>query len=112
MNHKFNFFRTNMPETRKADYHLGCLNGSVFIDFNKTNNNQICMVRISFDGFGCYNLSGRVYLLDLKDSEKFIREIETENLDQEVMTELVKKAITINKEQIWSDALEKYKLID
>ena len=68
MNRKFDFFGTTMPETRKADYYLGCLNSSVFIDFNKTNNNQICLVRISFDGFGCYNLFGRVYLLDIQDS--------------------------------------------
>ena len=45
-----------MPESRKADYYLSCLDSSVFIDFNRSNENLISLVRISFDGYGCCNL--------------------------------------------------------
>jgi hypothetical protein len=53
MNSDFDFFRTSMPESRKADFYLGCLGGSVFIDFNLANENLISLCRISFDGYGC-----------------------------------------------------------
>ncbi len=112
MDVKFDFFRTTMPETREADYYLGCLNSSVFMDFKKTADNIIYLARISFDGFGCYELFGKVYALNEQDSKKFIEEIETENLNQEVITGFVKELISLNKEQIWTDALEKYNLID
>ena len=30
----FDFFKTEMPESRKADFYLDYLDGCVFIDFN------------------------------------------------------------------------------
>ena len=45
-------------------------------------------------------------------SKKFIEEIAKYKLDQEKLTPLVKEIIRINKEYIWADALEEYKLID
>ena len=53
MKQDFDFFKTSMPSTRKADYYLGGLDSSVFIDFNRTKENRISLVRISFDGYGC-----------------------------------------------------------
>ena len=101
-----------MPESRKADYYLCCLDSSVFIDFNSSPNNKISLIRISFDGFGCCNIDNKSKKLNLKDSQKFIEEIDKEELNQFAITELVKKAIRINKEYIWADALEKYGLIE
>ena len=112
MNKDFDFFKTTMPETRKADYYLGCLEGSVFIDFNRTPDNRIYLVRISFDGYGCCNLDKEVKYLNPVDSEKFIREIEKVKLDQERISALVREAIKINKEHIWNDAIEEYELIE
>ncbi len=50
MNQPFDFFITTLPPTRQADYYLGCLNASVFIDFNCSDENLIYLIRISFDG--------------------------------------------------------------
>ncbi len=108
----FDFFKTTMPKTRPADFYLGCLNGSVFIDFNKTGNDQIVLVRISFDGYGCCNLKKEVELLNEEDSGLFIKEMNKESLNQEAITVLVKKSIEMNKKHIWIDALEKYGLIE
>jgi hypothetical protein len=112
MNQEFNFFKHSMPATRKADYHLGCLDGSVFIDLNLSEDNRIYLRRISFDGYGCCNLDDVVNSLSYEDSLRFIEEFKKENLDDRVMTSLVKELIKINKDHIWTDAIEEYGLIE
>ncbi|MFC4632408.1 hypothetical protein ACFO3O_00700 [Dokdonia ponticola] len=111
MNEDFEFFKTSMPLTRKADYYLGCLDGSIFIDFNRTIENHISLVRISFDRYGCCNLDDKGLSLNKTDSEKFIKEMESEHLNQKTIFKLVKEIIEINKDHIWIDAIEEYKLI-
>ena len=101
-----------MPETRKADYYLGCLDSSVFIDFNRSDDNRIYLCRISFDGYGCCNLDKDGNHLNHENSKKFIEEIKKEKLDQETMTSLVKEIIEINKEHIWPEAIKEYGLIE
>lgn len=112
MNKEFDFFKTTMPDSRKADFYLGCLDGSVFIDFNLTTEKLIRLGRISFDGYGCCNLDNNSKSLDEKLSQSFINEIDKINLDQEKMTKIVLKLIEMNKDYIWTDALEEYNLID
>ncbi|MFN7116236.1 MAG: hypothetical protein ACK4TA_05515 [Saprospiraceae bacterium] len=112
MNQNFDFFKITLPETRKADYYLGCLDGSVFIDFNRSEDNRIYLRRISFDGYGCCNLDKDSNFLNNLDSKKFIEELEKQELDQAIITSLVKIAIKINKEHIWTDAIEEYGLIE
>ena len=108
----YGFVRTQMPESRKADFHLGCLGGSVFIDFNRSGDNLISLVRISFDGYGCCNLDNKTKSLSPELSKQFLIEIAKDELDQDMLTILVKEIIKINKENFWMDALEEYKLID
>ncbi|RAR46201.1 hypothetical protein [Flavobacterium lacus] len=112
MNREFDFFKTTMPDSRKADYYLGCLDGSVFIDFNFTTDNLINLCRISFDGYGCCNLDSNVKCLDEKLSKDFIEQINKDNFDQEKITKIVLELIQLNKDNIWTDALEEYNLID
>lgn len=90
-----------MPSTRKADFYLGGLDSSVFIDFNRTKENCISLIRISFDGYGCCNLDDKGLILNQTDSEKFIEEMENENLNQETISRLVKEIIRVNKDLIW-----------
>ena len=112
MNLKLDFFKTSMPSTRKADYYLGCLDSSVFIDFNRTQDNLISLVRISFDGYGCCNLDENGLSLNLNDSVEFIMEMENDNLNQENISRLVKEIIKVNKDHIWMDAIQEYGLIE
>ena len=101
-----------MPETRKADVYLGCLDGSVFFDFNISKDNFISLVRISFDGYGCCNLEDSAASLNAADSHEFLKEIDKENVHQETICRLVKKIIQINEDLIWKDALEEYGLLE
>jgi hypothetical protein len=64
-----------MPNSRKADYYLGCLDGLVFIDFNQSNDNLIFLCRISFNVYGCCNIGSISNPLSIEDSKKFIIEM-------------------------------------
>lgn len=108
----FNFFKTTMPSTRKADYYLGCLDGSVFIDFNRTPENLIALVRISFDGYGCCNLDHGSVTLNQVDSLDFMNEMEKEEMNQSKIFMLVKEIVYLNKDLVWMDALKEYGLIE
>lgn len=111
MKQNFKFFKTTMPDSRKADFYLGCLDGSVFLDFNYTADKRIDLCRISFDGYGCCNIDHNAKCIDEQLSKEFIDQIEKENLDQEKITKVVLELILLNKDNIWTDALEEYKLI-
>ena len=108
---KFNFFKTSMPETRKADIYLGCLDGSVFVDFGVSDDNFVVLVRISFDGYGCCNLDDTAVAFSAMDSQEFMKEIGKEKLHQETICRLVKKIVHMNKDRIWKEALEEYGLL-
>jgi hypothetical protein len=83
MGQYFDFFKTTMPDSRKADLYLGCIDGSVFLDFNYTTDNRINLCRISFDGYGCCNLDNDAKSLDDQSSRVFIDEMRKDNLNQE-----------------------------
>lgn len=112
MNTYFGFFKTSMPDSRKADFYLGCLDGSIFIDFNKTKDNRISLCRISFDGYGCCNLHKNTMCLDSKSSKAFVDEISKDNLEQQKIKKLVLELIQLNKDHIWKDALDEFNLLD
>lgn len=112
MKQDFYFFKTTMPSSRKADFYLGCFDGCVFMDFNVTTDKHIYLCRISFDGYGCFNLDSNAKCLGYKSSKTFIDEIGKENLDQGKITKLVLELIGMNKDKIWKDALEEYKFLD
>jgi len=101
-----------MPDSRKADYYLGCLDGSVFIDFNITTDKLINLCRISFDGYGCCNLDSKTKCLDDRLSKDFIEQINKDILDQDEISKIVLELIRLNRDNIWTDALEEYNLID
>ncbi|MGS2727990.1 hypothetical protein ACU8DI_15395, partial [Psychroserpens sp. BH13MA-6] len=111
MNKDFYFFKTILPKTRIADYCLGCLDSSVFIDFNRTEDNCISIIRISFDGYGCCELDNSAQSLNKSDSVEFIEQIESEKLNQEIITRLIKKIVSKNKNQIWTEAIKEYGLL-
>lgn len=108
---KYDFFKTTMPTSRIADYYLGCLDGSVFIDLNLNNNGQIYLQRISFDGYGCCKIENS-RTLDKRDSIIFVDEMDKELIDQNTIEKLVKSLIKLNADKIWTDALEEYELLD
>jgi hypothetical protein len=82
----------------------------MFLDFNNQGVDKVCLKRISFDGYGCCELSDQSNPLNTVDSEKFKELIQHDINDQETMLTIVKKAIALNIESIWTDALDEYQL--
>ncbi|MGG9964665.1 hypothetical protein [Ferruginibacter sp. SUN106] len=105
------FFVTTMPDTRPADYCLGYLEGAVFIDFDNYKEDLVRLKRISFDGYGCCELSDRAIPMNGDDSLTFKKMIKAELPDQSRLAALVKKTILNNREFIWEDALKEYTLL-
>ena len=105
-----NLFITSMPASRPADYYLGYMDGSVFIDFNNCEEDKICLARISFDGYGCCDLGNQTVPLNKQDSRIFKEIVQDQIKDQDMLAAIVKRAISLNKEWIWLDALEEYQL--
>lgn len=105
------FFITTMPNSRPADYCLGYLDGCVFIDFNNYHNDKICLRRISFDGYGCYGLGEQAIALDAVDSKNFKDILQNDLKDQNKLLTIVKKAISLNKQNIRTEALIEYGLV-
>lgn len=111
MSDDLDFFITAMPPSRPADYYLGCLDGSIFMDFNKDENECIYLKRISFDGYGCCSLSDQVIPMDGVDSQAFKEIFEAQLSDQPRLTSIIKKTIASNRKLIWEGALENYGLV-
>jgi len=111
MNQEFNFFKTKMPKTRKADFYLGCLDSSIYIDFNLDENHLIYLKRISFDGYGCCTIENSK-TLDKKDSIQFQDEMSKDSIDQIIVEDLVRRLINLNTKKIWTDALKQYKILE
>ncbi len=107
----FDWRKASMPETRKADIHLSCHDYSVFIDLNLNHSNLIYLNAISFDGYGyCGVESDNIYLNE-DDTQSLLYELSGNNLNNELVTKLIKKLILMNKDKVWNDALQKYHLI-
>jgi hypothetical protein len=100
-----------MPDTRRADYHLSYALGSVFLDFD-TIDDSIRLVRISFDGYGCHDLSSDpIAPLSRTDADEFRDMFDTGIIDQFRMTQIIRKTIQENKKHLWTGALIEYNLL-
>src|ERR1044072_5895123 len=110
MDNNLDFIITTMPDSRPADYYLGCCEGSVYIDFDNYDNKRICLVRISFDGYGCCDMKDLAIPMNEVDSSAFKEIIKSELADQSQLTVIVKKTIFNNRDLIWEDALVEYGL--
>jgi hypothetical protein len=110
-NNELEFFITAMPKSRSADYCLGYLGGSIFMDFDNYEDKRIRLKRISFDGYGCCDLKDQAIAMDEIDSRAFKEIIEAQLSDQPQLTAIVKKTLLSNINLIWEDALNEYGLI-
>lgn len=108
---KFAFVRVYTDHDREDYYHLYLIGSSVCFDFNKSLDNKISLVGIYFEDFGRCDFHKKAIALSSTESSNFIYELENDKLNQPIITELVKKMINLNKDFIWTKALEKYNLI-
>jgi len=99
-----------MPSSRPAHYYLRYLDSCVFMDFNRYGTEQIQLVRISFDGYGCCNVPNAIPM-NLVDAQAFKGMMNTGMLDQALLLNIVKRTIADNSAQLWEEALVKYGLL-
>ena len=92
-----------------CQFQFGCINDAVWIDFDCFHN-QIQIIRISYDGFGCQNCRGTA--MNEIDSKTILNMV-TENTawDSAVILEILKKYFRRCKSYLWVDALERYALL-
>jgi hypothetical protein len=108
-NYDKTFFITDMPASRPADYHLGWMQGCVFLDFNDYEDDKIRLRGISFDGYGYYGIVHSTPLNE-EDSKLFKNILQFNLSDQDALLTLVKRAINLNRESISAKALDEYYL--
>lgn len=102
-------FSRVIPHFRGAAYQLNYLNGCVFIDFGQVKPDQLYLSIISFDGYGACRI-GSARLLDQELSKELVQCFAQTSLDQDRMWGLMKCVIDLNRDKLWSDALEEYGL--
>lgn len=101
-----------MPESRPSDFCFSLFDGSVFVDFAKKCG-LIYLLRISFDGFGCYSVPGDSNPLGKERSKSFLKIVRGGIKDKTELLGLIKTALKINRSLLDADEpLKKYKLLD
>jgi hypothetical protein len=100
-----------MPDSRPADYYLGCLDGCIFMDFDNCENERIRLKRISFDGYGCCDLGEKAIPMNNSDSKAFKQIIDAQISNEPQLTKIIKSTILNNIDIIWKDALNEYGLV-
>jgi hypothetical protein len=110
MDSNTDFSITSMPESRPADYYLRWFGGSIFLDFDDYRYGQIRLKRISFDGFGRCDLSGRAIPMSRENSRAFKHIVSNKVSDQPMLARIIRKTIDDNRNLIWEDALRFYHL--
>ena len=102
-----------MPESRPCDYCFSLLDGSVFVDF-EIKDALSYLVRISFDGYGCYCIQGESNPLCRKNTELLEKIVRggIKDSDKGSLLALIKNAIKINRPLLRADEpLKEYALI-
>lgn len=101
-----------MPQSRKADFYLGCLDGQVYIDFDLNKESRVKLKRISFDNYGsCNPDSSKIYPMNINESKLFITMLESDKLDQDLLSSIILKTLNQNIDYLWKDVLIEYKFI-
>ena len=97
---------------RPCNYSFAMQDDGVFADFNLQPDGCLSLVRISFDGFGCWSAQdGReVGVVNKQDSKKLINAFEKDRFDIDVL-KIVSRYLSDNIDQLWGDALLCHELV-
>jgi hypothetical protein len=98
-------------ETRPCHFCLCLQDGSVFADFNIDSDGRVNLVRISFDGYGCYYTDGKVTHMPRGESQMLIKQVEANDVNRDDVRAILYRYFDQNKNVIWRDALEEHELL-
>jgi hypothetical protein len=102
-----------MFPTRPCQYCFSLQGGSVFADFDVDRDGCLCLVRISFDGYGCCDPApgSGMRKIDRKSSRSVIDAIGKGDVNTAEVAEILRTCFRENKAALWEDALTQHGLI-
>lgn len=104
-----------MP-TRPCQYCFALQDGGVFADFDANQNDQLFLVRISFDGYGCCHpeWSKGPITMSVDDSRKLtelIQHLDVNDVAHPDVAHILSSYFVACGDAIWVDALKDHELI-
>ena len=101
-----------MP-TRPCNICLALQDGSVFADFDLDEEDQLYLVRISFDGYGCCypTWKGAPIKIESGVSQQLLEKVEKDNVATKDAANILSAYFINCGEAIWVDALQTHELI-
>lgn len=98
----------NYSPIRPCRFCLCLQGGSVFADFDVTDEERVFLRRISFDGYGC--CSGDFTQMSPADSRLLLDAVARDAVSAAEIQSLLISYFAANTDEIWSDALESHGL--
>ena len=89
-----------MPSSRPGRYCLGLQNDSVFADFDLDNERRVFLIRISFDGFGCYGTAEEAKAMSPDISSRFINLVESNDVASGELARILSQYLRQNQDII------------
>jgi hypothetical protein len=97
--------------TRPCRFSLCLQGGSVFADFDIDSDGHVCLVRISFDGYGCCGTEGKVTQMPLHESHTLVELVDSNDVNRDEIREILYRYFDENQNVIWRDALVEHELL-
>ncbi len=97
--------------TRPCCFCLCLQGGSVFADFNIDSDGRVYLVRISFDGYGCFATDGKVARMPLDESHTLVNLVNIDDVNRAEVREFLYRYFDKNQDVIWRDALAEHELL-
>lgn len=105
-------YRWKMPRSRPSDFCFSLFDGSIFVDFDKKGG-LLYLLRISFDGYGCYSVPGTSNPLSKEHTKSFLKIVQGGMRGKTELLGLIKTAIKINRPLLDADEpLKEYRMLD
>jgi hypothetical protein len=110
------------PLFRECSFQLCVDDGSVYMDFQVTDESDVRLLRVSFDGYGCCSCASssneegsrmvyQVTPMSASDATALHSMIQQSTLEQPQISDILRRYCTENRQHIWDDALEEYGLL-
>lgn len=101
----------NPMSSRTCVYCFGLQGGSVFADFDVDEEGFLYLVRISFDGYGCFTPREKLHSLREIEAITFVENIKKGGQSLDEAGEHLRNYFINCKNIIWDDALREHNLI-
>ena len=94
-----------MPPSRPSRYCFGLQDDSVFADFDLDEEGRVFLLRISFDGWGCYGTANESVRMTPEMSKRFVTLVESNKVESEEFAMLLLNYFRMNKDVIRNEPL-------